>query len=157
MTYLEAVLSAVKCLHQSTKYCVGIYRMFCYAQLCPSFSLGMADTASIELRVALLATATAFRRSSVCCLFQCMKHVAAYIEEQNRLVFVPQGLMLVNPANKGLRHVSFRLAYPSIILSLILISYLCPGVMLSFCCIIIRHYCIFYFPTGQLLLSNNFV
>ncbi|KAK7109788.1 golgin subfamily A member 7-like [Littorina saxatilis] len=34
---------------------------------------------------------------------KCLKKVARYIEEQNKTVFVQQGLMLVDPAERGLR------------------------------------------------------
>ncbi|XP_065071344.1 golgin subfamily A member 7-like [Rhopilema esculentum] len=34
---------------------------------------------------------------------KCMKKLAAYINEQNESVYVPRGLMLVNPMERGLR------------------------------------------------------
>ena len=36
-----------------------------------------------------------------------MKKLAAYINEQNESVYVPRGLMIVNPMERGLRVVSF--------------------------------------------------
>lgn len=34
---------------------------------------------------------------------KCLKRVARYIEEQNKTVFIPQGLMVIDPAERGLR------------------------------------------------------
>lgn len=34
---------------------------------------------------------------------KCLKRVAQYIDEQNKTVYVPQGLMIVDPAERGLR------------------------------------------------------
>jgi len=40
-------------------------------------------------------------------LFQCLKRLAEYINEQNQNVFIPRGLMITNPMDRGLRVVSF--------------------------------------------------
>ena len=40
---------------------------------------------------------------------QCLKSLAEYINEQNQSVFVPRGLMITNPMDRGLRVVSFTL------------------------------------------------
>ena len=42
-------------------------------------------------------------------LLQCLKRLAEYINEQNQSVFVPRGLMITNPMDRGLRVVSFNL------------------------------------------------
>lgn len=42
-------------------------------------------------------------------LLQCLKRLAEYINEQNQSVFVPRGLMVTNPMDRGLRVVSFKL------------------------------------------------
>lgn len=39
---------------------------------------------------------------------QCLKRLAEYVNEQNQSVFVPRGLMIVNPMERGLRVVSFH-------------------------------------------------
>ena len=44
-------------------------------------------------------------------MFQCLKKVARYIEEQNKTIFLPQGIMVVDPAERGLRVVSFVFYY----------------------------------------------
>ena len=42
---------------------------------------------------------------------QCLKRLAEYVNEQNQSVFVPRGLMIVNPMERGLRVVSFHEFY----------------------------------------------
>lgn len=37
---------------------------------------------------------------------QCLKKIARFIVEQNEKVYIPRGLLLVNPAERGLRVVS---------------------------------------------------
>lgn len=39
--------------------------------------------------------------------FQCLKRLENYIVEQNQNVFVPRGLMMTNPTERGFRVVSF--------------------------------------------------
>lgn len=41
-------------------------------------------------------------------LLQCLKRLAEYINEQNQSIFVPRGLMITNPMDRGLRVVSFK-------------------------------------------------
>ncbi|CAH3175419.1 unnamed protein product [Porites lobata] len=42
---------------------------------------------------------------------KCLKRLAEYVNEQNQSVFVPRGLMIVNPMERGLRVVSFHEFY----------------------------------------------
>lgn len=39
--------------------------------------------------------------------FQCLKKVAKFIVEQNERVYVPRGLLIIDPVERGLRVVSF--------------------------------------------------
>lgn len=39
--------------------------------------------------------------------FQCLRKVGKFIVEQNEMVYLPRGLLLTNPAERGLRIVSF--------------------------------------------------
>ena len=40
-------------------------------------------------------------------VLQMLKKIARFIQDQNNSVYVPRGLMLVDPAERGLRIVSF--------------------------------------------------
>ena len=54
---------------------------------------------------------------------QCLKRLAEYVNEQNQSVFVPRGLMIVNPMERGLRVVSFHEFY-SVSIACITIEFL---------------------------------
>lgn len=41
------------------------------------------------------------------CLLQVLKKISRYIQEQNNSVYIPHGLLLVDPVERGLRVVSF--------------------------------------------------
>jgi len=40
-------------------------------------------------------------------IFQVLKKISRYIQEQNNTVYIPRGLLLVDPIERGLRVVSF--------------------------------------------------
>ena len=42
---------------------------------------------------------------------QMLKKIGHYIDDQNQTVYVPRGLMLVDPVERGLRVVSFYNVY----------------------------------------------
>jgi hypothetical protein len=41
--------------------------------------------------------------------FQCLRKVGKFIVEQNEMVYLPRGLLLTNPAERGLRIVSLNI------------------------------------------------
>ena len=51
-----------------------------------------------------------------CCMFQCLRKVAKFVMEQNERVYMPRGLLLTSPVERGLRVVSFDILNKDLLL-----------------------------------------